>query len=199
MKKLILILAVVLITAVGCTTQPTSTPTAVAPTSTPTFVPPTPAYTVQEIKDIDYTMPLQPDVPAQKLDVYAPAEPGPWPVVVLLHSSISNKDVLEYTSLGKDLAGRGAVVFVPNWRAYTSLEVTQNDGRLVREASEELTCAVRFARARATDYGGDPGWVTLVGHSEAAGMRKLWSETTQRCGMRSLRAGEVFRHRWTVW
>jgi len=60
--------------------------------STPTSIPPTATATESAItlpvdisKDVVYTKPLQPDVSEQKLDVYAPAEPGAWPVVVFAH------------------------------------------------------------------------------------------------------------------
>jgi hypothetical protein len=43
-----------------------------------------------------------------------------------------------------------------------ALEGAKNDGVLWREGLEELACADRFARARAADYGGKPGWVTMV-------------------------------------
>ncbi len=33
---------------------------------------------------------------------------------------------------------------------------------------ERIACAVRFARATAADYGGDPSWITLVGNSAGA-------------------------------
>lgn len=46
-------------------------------------------------------------------------------------------------------------------------EAVENDGLLFREASEEAACALRFARARAADYGGDPGRLTVVGYSTA--------------------------------
>jgi acetyl esterase/lipase len=35
-------------------------------------------------------------------------------------------------------------------------------------ALERIACAVRFARDTAADYGGDPSWISLVGHSAGA-------------------------------
>ncbi len=158
------------ITVMGCGGgAPEAAPTAVQPIATPTFVQPTPAFTVEETKDLDYTAPLQDGVSAQKLDVYAPAEPGAWPVVVLVHPFGLTKEVVALPSIAKELAGRGAVVFVPNWRAYMIGEAVENDGLLFREGAEELVCATRFARARAGDYGGDPGRLTVVGYSTPGG------------------------------
>lgn len=172
MKRLTLVLAVALIAAAGCMSQPASTAipvpptvTSVPPTTTPTstVAAPTRAYSVQVTKDVEYTAPLQPKVRAQKLDVYAPEQPGLWPLVVFVPGYGAGKDTVADVLYGKELAGRGAVVFVPNWRASMALESAKNNGVLWREALEELTCAVRFAQARAEDYGGDPGWVTVVG------------------------------------
>ena len=41
-------------------------------------------------------------------------------------------------------------------------------GKGGREALEDVACAVRFARTRASDYGGNPARVTLVGWSGGA-------------------------------
>lgn len=102
---IVLLIAVTLVGCGGGVTE--SVPTATQPIPTPTFVPPTPAFTVGETKDVQYTAPLQAGVPAQKLDVYAPTEPGPWPVLILLHGFGTTKDVLVNASFGEELAGRG--------------------------------------------------------------------------------------------
>jgi acetyl esterase/lipase len=165
MRRIFLVVTVLLTLLLGCGAQPVPTLTPVPPTSTPDFVAPTPAHSVEVTRDVEYTTPLQPDVPAQELDVYAPAEAGPWPVVVLLPGYAMKKETLPYKSLAEELAGRGLVVLVPNWRSAMSTEAARDDGLPFRESSEELTCAVRFARARAADYGGDAGRITLVGHA----------------------------------
>jgi dienelactone hydrolase len=162
MNKLSLILAMVLTALAGCTSQPASTAT---PTSTPEPAVTAPAlsHTVQVTKDVEYTRPLQPDVHVQKLDVFAPEQPGPWPVVIFVPGYGANKDTMADVLYAKEIAGRGAVVFLPNWRGSMALESARNNGVRWREALEEMACAVRFARAGAADYGGDPGWVTVVG------------------------------------
>jgi acetyl esterase/lipase len=92
------------------------------------------------------------------LDIFAPAEPGPWPVVVLLHGGDGGSPVALWT-LGSALAGQGAVVFIPSYHASKPPLDSITDGW------EEAACAIRFARARAADYGGDPSWVVVGGHS----------------------------------
>ena len=169
MKKVFLVLTVVLVTVLGCAPGAAPTPTEVAPTSTSTWVQPTPSYTVEVTKDIEYVKLLQPDAPVQKLDVYAPAEPGPWPVVVVMHAWFQSKETTAYSSFAEELAGRGVVVFVPQRRSPCSMlsECAEDNGRDLREVHESWACGIRFARERAADYGGDPGWITVFGHDSS--------------------------------
>jgi len=169
MKKVFLVLTVVLVTVLGCAPGAAPTPTEVAPTSTSTWVQPTPSYSVEITKDVEYLTLLEPDAPVQKLDVYAPTEPGPWPVVVVHHGWYQSKDTPAFPYLAEELAGRGAVVFVPERRSPCSTlgECVENDGRDLREVQESWACGVRFAREMAADYGGDPGWVTVFAHESS--------------------------------
>jgi hypothetical protein len=101
------------------TPEPEDTPTSIPPTSPPTatFAAPTPSHTVEVTKDVEYVRLLEPDAPVQQLDVYAPAEPGPWPVIVLNHAWYQTKDAVVYSGLAKELVGRGFVVFAPSRRS----------------------------------------------------------------------------------
>jgi hypothetical protein len=148
---------------------------------------------VEVTKDVEYVALLQPGAPVQKLDVYAPTEPGPWPVVVVMHAWYQSKDNTIYTSFGEELAGRGVVVFVPQRRSpcSTLFECVEDNGMDLREVQECWACAVRFVRESAADYGGDGGWVTVLGH-ESTGLvtafmgddvQQLWEEVA------SLRGG----------
>ena len=148
--------------------------TRVSPTAAP--VSPTPAatesavtYPVTATKDAAYAMALQPDVspPEWRLDVYAPSEPGPWPVVVFAHGLGARKE--GYAILSRGIAEQGAVVFAINWPTMNPDTAVQNDGRGFREMLETLACAIRFAGARAPDYGGDAARVALVGFSLGGG------------------------------
>jgi len=169
MKKVFVVLTVVLVTVLGCAPGAAPTATEVAATSTSTFVQPTPSYAVEVSKDIEYLRLLEPDAPVLMLDVYAPSEPGPWPVVVLMHAWYQSKGTSAYTGLADELAGRGAVVFVADRRSPCTLlsECAADNGRDLREVHESWACAVRFARERAADYSGDPEWITVFGHDSS--------------------------------
>ena len=136
-------------------TQPTPTVTA------PTLTPP-----VAASSDVAYVTPLQPDVVEQRLDIYTPNEAGDWPVIVFLHGYDGNKEY--YATLSQAIAEQGAVVFTASWPTWIADMAARDNGKGFREMSEVLSCAIRFARATASDYGGDPSQVTLVGHSMGA-------------------------------
>jgi acetyl esterase/lipase len=148
-------------------------------------------------KDVAYTTPLHPGALidegsslveygiVQTLDVYAPIEPGAWPVVVFAHGLIETKE--KYADLGQAIAEQGAVVFTVNWPASPPSVAVYENGVRFRERYETLACAIRFARAMASDYSGDPARVTLAGFSMggAAGaysalvgddLDRLWEE-----------------------
>jgi acetyl esterase/lipase len=109
-------------------------------------------YEVQPETNIDYTS-------NARLDVYAPVEPGPWPVVVMYHGGLgTTKEAMRRLSTA--VASCGAVVFVPNWRTQVS--------EVLEQGAEDAAYAIRFARANADDYGGDPARITGAGHSAGA-------------------------------
>jgi hypothetical protein len=180
-KRLLPILTVVLLTLVACAGQ--ATPTAVPPPSapTPTFIAPTPSHTVDVTKDIEYVDLVPADASVQKLDVYAPSEPGPWPVLVLNHAWYHSKDEVVYANLAKDLAGRGLVVFVPSRRTNlaTLAEGAKDNGRDFREVQESWACAIRFARNHAVEYGGDPEKLTMFSHGTSGLQAALMGDDLQ--------------------
>lgn len=92
----------------------------------------------------------------EHLDVHAPDLPGPWPVVVVAHGGGESRG--QYAALARAIASEGAVVFNVDWRQVSPFVV----------GIEQIACAVRFARARAEDHGGDPDRITLVGSSVSA-------------------------------
>jgi len=112
---------------------------------------PQPALQIKETHDIPYTS-------KQLLDVYAPIEKGDWPVVVVFHGGDDFKSLV--SDIARAVAPWGAVVFAPTYYAHEyNLSVP------IAQSSEDATCAVRFARKHASEYGGNPDRVIVVGHS----------------------------------
>jgi acetyl esterase/lipase len=82
------------------------------------------------------------------------------PVVVMIPGGPlppGNRDYL--WSLARIVAGRGAVVFTADYRSSPAY------GGGYPSTFADVACAIRFARQRAPQLGGDPSRVTLVGHS----------------------------------
>ncbi len=126
---------------------------------------PTPSY-VQHTEDIIYAYPMDTNQPALLLDVYAPSEIDANPVVVFLHGLNANKNAHERES--RALAERGVLVFTINWPTPNSDLAWENNGRDFRMMAEAHACAIRYARARATDFGGDPTQLIMVAFSMGA-------------------------------
>jgi len=116
-----------------------------------TTLAPTTTTTTVTIMGIPYIV----DSP-RRLDVYTPGEPGPWPVVVVVHGLEQGR--FSFVILAVAIAAEGAVVL--------SIGVDMTFPFLT--AVEEIACAVRFSRAMAADYGGDASRITLVGNSAGA-------------------------------
>ena len=89
-------------------------------------------------------------------DVYSRTGGVDEPVIVLAHGGWCSRGCRAYLAqLAGTLSLEGAVVF--------NVDVRQ--GNRPSDTYHDLACAVRFARENAARYGGDPGRVTLVGHS----------------------------------
>ncbi len=131
-----------------------STVTTTAPT-------PTPAASNLVARDVEYA-PANSVLAVGRLDVYAPAGSGPWPVVVMLHGSWGSKeDLADYASR---VASRGYLVFAPTWGAGTA-DWTK---AIIDATATQVACAVAFAGAHASTYGGDAGSLMVFGWSAGA-------------------------------
>ncbi|HEX7490258.1 MAG TPA: alpha/beta hydrolase [Candidatus Limnocylindrales bacterium] len=92
------------------------------------------------------------------LDVYVPGGSGPFVTVVLVGPS--GRGYL--SGLAGDLANRGILVYNADFRDVGALSGGYPAG------FQDVACAVRFARASASQYGGQSGSVALLGHSLGA-------------------------------
>lgn len=93
----------------------------------------------------------------QMLDVHFPVDGGPWPVVVLIHGA--GLEPGNYDRFAELLAESGLVVFNADWRVLAPL---------VADSLGDIACAVRYAKDRAPEFGGEPESTLLVGHSTGA-------------------------------
>jgi hypothetical protein len=151
----------------GPWTRVSPTEALVSPTAAATE--PTVTSPVTVTKDIVYAMGTQQEEgPEWKLDEYAPTEPGDWPVVVYLHGRDETKE--GSTILPQAIAEQGAIVFIIEYPDMHPTMAIRDNGRGYREMTETLACAIRIARARASDFGSDTTHVTVVGFSLGGGV-----------------------------
>jgi pimeloyl-ACP methyl ester carboxylesterase len=144
-----------------------TTATAQATTSTQATATASPTHEIQVFKNIRFMAERNADRPPL-LDVYAPKQAGPWPLVVMLPGGLETKDTYMAGWAAK-VAERGAVVFVPDWIRVNGIPTTPEDMRAALTGMiGDIGAAVRFARGSGASYGGNPGDLTLFGHSMGA-------------------------------
>ena len=94
------------------------------------------------------------------VDVYVPSGPGPYATVVLLRGGPGGVGGRSYVEeWAYQLAADGLLVYSIDVRDLAS------EGGGYPQAMQDTACAIRYARATATNYNGDGSTVTLVGHS----------------------------------
>jgi predicted esterase len=158
------VMSLTLLALAACSAPPSTPMDTDVDTPAPTLTP-----VAQVTHSITYASPLHPEASEQRLDVYAPNEAGPWPIMILMHGLGGTKEF--HMPESQAIAAQGVVVYTVNWPTPVADIATQENGRGFREIAEVLTCAVRFARSTAPEYGGDPSQgVVLVGFSYGAEM-----------------------------
>ena len=147
--------------------QPTRTVTSTTPQPSRTTTATTMPLAYEVTRDKVYVGAASEEAQARRLDVYASSPPRNRPVVVLLHGQGANKDDTHVATVGRQLAEAGLVVFVPTHAlsGVSPTGLTAADGRPMREGFESTLCALRYAAEHAAEYGGDPGRISVVGHS----------------------------------
>jgi dienelactone hydrolase len=159
-------------TPAPATPAPANVPSAAVTKPSPTgTVPPAPTPTVAVTLDLTYES-ANPVLTPDALDVYAPAEAGPWPVVVMFHgyggpTGTPATDRAELSEHAHRVAELGFVVFNASWGHQPgAADMSWHDG--IQAANSQAACAVEFARAHAAEYGGDPATMIVFGHSGGA-------------------------------
>ncbi|APZ42854.1 alpha/beta hydrolase [Acidihalobacter ferrooxydans] len=95
------------------------------------------------------------------LDVYRPRAAEQAPVIVFYWGGRWEEgDRSMYRFVGCELARKGFVVVIPNYRLYPTVRFPA--------FIEDSARAVGWVHARAADYGGDPEKIVLLGHSAGA-------------------------------
>lgn len=103
------------------------------------------------------------DGPRGRLDLYAPRkrDGGKLPVIVFFYGGSWNSGIKEgYGFAGRALASRGFLVAIPDYRLVPEVRFPA--------FLEDGAAAVRWVRANAARYGGDPDRIVLAGHSAGA-------------------------------
>ncbi len=99
-----------------------------------------------------------------KLDVYAPmgaTQTSKLPVIVFFYGGSRNSGTKAgYAFVGRALAAKGFVVAVPDFRLVPEVRFPT--------FLEDSAAAVKWVRANADRFGGDPDSIILVGHSSGA-------------------------------
>ena len=97
------------------------------------------------------------------LDVYAPAVIGEKRASIVLFlygGGWEDGDKSTYLFVGAALAARGFVTIIPNYRVYPEVRFPA--------FVEDAALAMRWARDHASEFGGDPDRMVLMGHSAGA-------------------------------
>ncbi|HSM67632.1 MAG TPA: hypothetical protein VK860_15110 [Ilumatobacteraceae bacterium] len=109
------------------------------------------------------------DVGGSETDIHLPGAALPdgeaAPVVVMLHGTAGDRNLME--PLAMAVAETGALVYVPAWPVIDQVApYPEAEGdEPFRRQSESVICMLRSVKRTADQLGGDPGDLTLVGHS----------------------------------
>ncbi|MEO5733898.1 MAG: alpha/beta hydrolase [Rubrivivax sp.] len=102
--------------------------------------------------------------PRQQLDVYrpnTPAPPGGFPVAVFFYGGSWNTgERVDYAFVGEALASRGVVALVADYRLYPQVRYP--------DFLRDCAAALAYGLEHASDWGGNPRRVFVMGHSAGA-------------------------------
>jgi acetyl esterase/lipase len=144
------------------------------PTPTPTLTPTATPFPFYGKNMLDVTYCSMDGLP-QKMDVYFPANGGPWPAVVYVHGgSWMNGDKAEAKGLAEWLNPLGYLVVSLNYRMYPNVRFPA--------LIEDPKCAIRSLRAHAAQYNLDPDRIAAMGASAGGHLVALLGTSDQSAG-----------------
>jgi acetyl esterase/lipase len=159
--------------ALPSSTAPPATAAPTTTTTTPVTTPATPTSTVAttetESPVYDHLVETEEYLPDLEVEVHAPADLGPWPVVVTIHGGSWYGGTLESMgSLADGLADQGMVVFNATYRRAAQ-------GGIFPGPVDDVACAIGHAAATADRFTTAEGPLVVVGHSAGAHLAALVS------------------------
>lgn len=146
----------------------TTTPLSTTASTTTASVPPTVTLPTPDPSLVyDHLVATETFRPGLDLDVHAPSEPGPWPVVVTVHGGgWYGGDRSSMGLLADGLADRGMVVFNVTYRRAAQSGVFPGP-------VEDVVCAIAHAVSAAPLYTTEPTPLVVIGHSAGAHLAAL--------------------------
>lgn len=107
--------------------------------------------------------------PAQRVDVYAPADARNAPVLVMVHGGGWRRGDKASTGVVQNKAAR----WLPHGFIFVSVNYRLLPEAGVAEQAQDVAKALAFVQTRAADWGGDGAKVVLMGHSAGAHLASL--------------------------
>lgn len=101
------------------------------------------------------------------VDVYAPIEPGDWPVLLFLPGDREPRRI--YAGLAETVAGNGAIAVVVEYPRRMKAVAAVDNAKGHRELAEVMSCAIRFVRHLIADKGSAVPSLVVGGFSLGGG------------------------------
>jgi arylformamidase len=121
------------------------------------------AADLQVHRDLAYA---EPKNEKQNLDVYAPADGKGHPVVFWVHGGgWMQGDKADVQKKPPAFVDKGFVFVSTNYRLFPTVTI--------KEMARDVAKAIRWTHDHATDYGGDPNTILVMGHSAGAQLAAL--------------------------